>query len=1095
MLEIVTASAGAGKTYTLASRFLTHLADARSEQGNTACCPRAEQQPYAWNEILAITFTNKAAAEMQQRVLRTLKQRALGQDTGSLGSEISREEAGRWVRVILRRMGSLNIRTIDSLLHQVLRLGALQLALPPDVELEFDLENIFAPLYAECIAAAEQGEEPQQELLDQALDADFRLHGCSKFLPSASFRENVAEVFKFLLSMSPDDPAARLLDDPELLQEALLREYDAFLHAARGMHAAVEADRLQATSNFLKFLDKCLNCGLYDEPPSSAYAGKPGLTDCVKAASRSAVSPQAEAAYSLLKERFRRFATLAGPLKRAQSMAHLARLCQHLLQGLPELLRARSLAPAARLPHLARVLLADEVCCNEALCRMGAQLAHLLIDEFQDTSRLQWAALKPLAEEVLSRGGVLFYVGDVKQAIYRWRGGEASLFADVPGQPGIREHAEDAAPTPLPHNWRSSIDVVETNNAFFSQLGDPTTAREVAEVMLDKEAPEAAQAALAELLTTVYGDARQQVAPVNIDKRGFVHLEPVFGQDKADLMQRARLRLESLLLEELGLGGPAPAVRPRDVAILVRTNKESAEAARWCLECGLSVITENSLLLREHPLVQQMTALLAFLDYPRDDLAFWDAASGEHLLLGACGLESEELHSWLAGLERGPLYRRFRQDYPGIWREYFEPLFQQAGFMSAYDVLCDITARFRLLERHPTEELYIRRLLETAHAAEEQGALSLAAFLELWKQKGDEQKVPLPENLDAVRVLTIHKSKGLEFPIVIMPFHHGDDGPEGGLAAWEPADLPGPVLAQLQRNLGDTYYAEAVPRLLEQLNLLYVGWTRAERGLYALLTCTKTYLGRSPLLRALQVLLPEFNLSLTPDGNEDGDADPSAQPPGEACIIGVPVSELGLAPGQAPAEPAPPRPAPLPLEEAGHMPMDWLPRLNIYRSELDEANFEARKRGTLAHRCLEYLQAAGAPAEDVRHALRAGLRGHGDPHDPAAFATDSPLLEEELAAMLAWVRSHPELEPLLQQGRGEQEILTPDGDVKRVDFLAWDAAGPVAVEYKTGGPSPDHEPQLRRYLELLAAMPRAAGAAPRGLLVYLDEQRIQPVEG
>lgn len=1094
MLEILKASAGSGKTYALAGHFLRLLAKANQERQASPCSDEPDSAAFAWSDILAITFTNKAAAEMQQRVLAALKKRALDIPTDGLARDIPPREAARWIERILRRLDRLNIRTIDSLLHQIQRLGALQLGLPPDVELEFRVENIFAPLYADFVAAADQGEEPQRELLDKALEAMFRLQKCSRFLPAPSFEQALLQTFSFLLSLPPEE---KICEDSESLHALLQREHGRFLHAARDMDAVLRADALSPSKYFSAYLDKCLATGLYDDAPDSKMASKSALSQCLLKKSHASITPESEAAFDTLQLFHHRFASLAPPLRNAQSLAHFARLCNQLLHAMPSLLRARSMTPAAQLPHQARLLLADAMCCNETLCRMGNRLAHLLVDEFQDTSRLQWSALEPLTLEALSRGGTLFYVGDVKQAIYRWRGGDATLFDEVPHRPELASLLPAPAQAEnLPCNWRSCEDVVDWNNRFFSRLGDPDLAHDVAEAMLDKEAPESAARALAEILGGVYRDADQQVAERNRGKRGFVRLEPVQGGNKEELLEAVHLRLRCFLLEELRLG-PNQAGRPlsgqKDVAILVRDNQQAGTVARWCMEWGVNVVTENSLLLGEHPLVQQVLALLAFLDYPDDDLVFWDAVSGEQLLLGVCDLEARELHAWLATPGNGPLHARFQKSFPDIWRRYLAPLHQQAGFMGAYDVLCDITARFQLLERHPGDEIFIRRLLETAHLAESQGALSLAAFLEFWKTSGDEHKAPSSESIDAVRVLTIHKSKGLEFPIVILPFHHADKLSGTELTTWPLDGLKHPVLARLQRGLGQTYYDQALPQLLEQLNLLYVGWTRAELGLYCLLTSSKQYFGSSPLLRGLDVLLREFGLSVAPPPKQDADQEEDEDSASlESLHLGVGLEELGLAPPECP-EQCPPRP-PLPLGEAGDVPMDWLPRLNIHRSELDEKNFEVRKRGTLTHRCLEFLKVTDSPQADVHRALRAGLRGHGDPHDPAAFAAENPLLETELREMLTWVRSHPELQELLRSGRGEQELLTPEGRVRRVDLLAWDASGPVAVEYKTGRETAEHQAQLRRYLELLAGLARTSNSAPRGLLVYLDEKRVLRLE-
>lgn len=1095
MLRIVKASAGAGKTYTLTKEFLQRLSVARQEESLAPCLDGSEKQYgaslYAWTEILAVTFTNKAAAEMQQRVLRVLKERALGAAPGDVAPELDAATAARWLDILMRRLGNLNIRTIDSLLHHILRLGALELGLSPDVELELQPAELFNPLYARLVNAAAQEEDDEASLLlENAIDAWLNLEGCKRFLPATSFNGLVLQVFTLLL-----DSPAPYLAEKEPLHDTLVHEFAALQNACDAFRGQVANSDLKFSANFIKFLAKLDGLQLYgpaSKLPDSVYASKPSLDDCLNKPSKGLASEALMTGYETFKAAWERYNTLSRPLRTAQLLAPLVALCNRLLLDMRPMMLGRGRVPMGMLPRLVSHLLRDAACINEALCRLGNRLSHLLLDEFQDTSRVQWAAIQPLVEEALSHGGSLFYVGDVKQAIYGWRGGDASLFEEIPRIKSIAEVlAAPPVSAPLPNNWRSSEDVVKFINRFFSQLEDPVLARDVAEAMLGDKAPEYAQEELAKLIGTVYSEAHQEVAPSKKGLRGFVHLEDIRGDDKDTLIAGVKERLRQILLEELGLKNEAPRVRQRDVAVLVRTNSQAGEVASWLLDWGVYVVTENSLMLDAHPLIRQIIAFLEFLDYPGNDLAFWEAISGPELFLDACGLEPPRLQEWLAGRDKRPLHLQFREAFPEIWQRFCAPLVNQAGFMSAYDILCDVVSRFSLLERHTEDTLFIRRLLETAHVAESQGALSLAAFLDLWNESGDEQKVPLPENLDAVRVLTIHKAKGLEFPFVIVPFHHADSPPGTDIIPWDDPELLNSlnlssssgtgdqgtaILTRLYEELGSAYYARALPQLLEQINLLYVSWTRAVRGLYCLITGTSTFEGKSPALRALRILLQEFGL------HNDGDV----------ASLGQPLAKLDLPQKNLAAQqPAPP---PVTLEPVGERPMQWLPELKIFRSELKEERFAERLRGTLTHRCLEFLRTLTTPEQDVEAALRAGIRGFTDPHDPAVFAEENPELEADIRQALAWVRENETLAPLLTTAQSEQELLDTEGKIFRVDSLAHHGGGWVALEYKTGAKRPEHVTQLRGYLHLLAALPGAAAApAPRGVLVYLDQHCTEEV--
>ncbi len=1077
MLEILDAAAGAGKTYNLAKRFLELLAKAHGESPTPPCL--AAKDPgaaYAFDDILAITFTNKAAAEMQERVLLSLKERALAPpDAPADGpaASISPERARQWLDLLIRRMNRLNIRTIDSLLHRVLRLGALELGLPPNVELEFDPGELFDPLFATLESQAMQEDAdnaPMHALLEKAVDTLLRVRGCKRFLPAPIFDQALREVFAFLLVT----PMALQTDD-EQVRQLLIRLHAELQAATEAMLEAMDMDTLDPVAHFSNYLGRLQDCGLYDLPYKSAYASKECLAACLKKACHGRISPQSEAVYASLRQAHAHKAGLTPILRKAISLTQMAAICAPLFQNLEVLQRVRGVTPMARLPLMTHRLLADQACVSEALCRMGNALRHLLLDEFQDTSREQWHSLEPLACEVLSKRGSLFYVGDVKQAIYGWRGGDARLFNEIQDSPALAPLLEgppkrDALPT----NWRSAPTIVEFNNEFFGRLAEPDISRHVAEALLpaNLDAEEGAVVdALAANIRDAYKNVAQEVAPKNKGRKGLVRLLDIRADNKDELLEKVKERLHDLLDELL------QRARPGEIALLVRKNDQAELAAQWLMEWGHAVITENSLLLEQHPLVRQLVALGSFLDYPLDDVAFHACVSSREFFLDACGLPFEELNDWLAQRRKGPLYLQFRQRFPAVWAQWLEPLFLRGGFMSAYDVFADAIQRFDLRHRFPNDVIYCNRLLETAHAAESEGAHSLAAFLELWRQSGDQLKVPLPENIDAIRVITIHKAKGLQFPVVVVPFHHSGKPPGEDLVAWWP---PGshpeqelPVLAPLSRGLGQVYWEHALPDLQEQLNLLYVAWTRAERELHCCITSARYYETNSPALRALRVLLGPYDLDGDGDSWEKGEVESQATPPPAA---------------------KPPEPLPSAWREPGAEPMDWLPRLKIYRSELHKEAFAQRRRGTLYHRCLEHLRVRDSLEADVERALRAGLRGLSDPHDPAAFAKEQEQLKEELRPVLAWVRGHEQLRTCLAAGATEQEVLTPHGAIRRMDLLAEVDGRLMAVEYKTGGENPEHLTQLRDYLQLLAALPAAAATPPLGLLVYLDQRRIQHVE-
>lgn len=331
-------------------------------------------------------------------------------------------------------------------------------------------------------------------------------------------------------------------------------------------------------------------------------------------------------------------------LRRAQTVMPFVELARELSGQVPDFLKREGAVPAAFVPRLARQVLSGDYGVPEAFCRLGTSLTHILVDEFQDTSREQWEAIHPLVLEALSRGGSLTWVGDVKQAIYGWRGGDATLFDEVRSDAELCAVAPEPRVDILPTNWRSCRAIVETNNTLFRQLSETATAKAVLSAMLPKDTPSALLATIleegAQLLKEGFAGSEQKVAPDKAE--GFLRLQRVYGDKSEDLDEEVRERL-------LGCVQEVVSRRPwGDVTVLVRSNGKAAQVAGWLMEEGIPVVTDNSFLLAEHPLVEQLTALLTFLDSPRNDLAFWTFLSGRQMLLPLIPLSEQALEDWAA---------------------------------------------------------------------------------------------------------------------------------------------------------------------------------------------------------------------------------------------------------------------------------------------------------------------------------------------------------------------------------------------------------------------------------------------------------------
>lgn len=1089
-LRQIKASAGSGKTYALTGDFLRLLAGAADEPRSG--CRVARPGAHAWPEILAVTFTNRAATEMRERVLSRLKDMALGVIPPEKGWDAA--GADRAVDGLLRDFGSLNIRTIDSLLHLIVRLAALDLDLAPDFEPCFDDNELFAPLLDDL---AERAREGDPELTDAFAGAcrQILLYGDYRgFLAGDRVRARIAELASYLLRHQ-DNLLLERLAPPEHIAARLARLRADLRECARALRASLNEAGLEAHANLRKALDRCADPACPDNalPSDSKMLAKASLDDCLNKASKGKADAACERRYARLREAAAALEGEGAVLRGALGLMPFTRLARRLLDELGDFQRKTGKVPASRVPVLAGRALSGEYGVNEAFCRMGSRLTHILVDEFQDTSVDQWLALKPLVVEALAREGSLTIVGDVKQAIYGWRGGEAALFDLVPEDAALRRLAPAPEILSLDRNWRSREEVVAWNNAVFSQLGDKGRAREILSLMLPADTDAALLDDAAAMLAAAFADAEQQAAP---GKSGGV------------------VRLRALPTAPAGEDGVAALLPERvaelgeryawsDICVLTRTNPQSSLAASLLLERGIPVVTQGSLLLAEQPLIIQLVALLAFLNAPEDDNAFWTVLAGADLLpdpaalaspaadsVAPAALDAATLNDWAArrtGRGRRSLARAFRADFPRHWDLLFAPLHDAAGLLTPYDTVCEVFRRWRVPARHPEADGFLRRFLEVLHTAEQRGLSDLAGFLDYWKTHGGEEKAPLPETMNAVTIMTIHKAKGLQFEAVIAPWH---DFPIKAGDEPAPCEADGlAALAPLCSAMGEPYSQALADTAREALHLLYVAWTRAVSELHCFLPAE----GKGRMAVALTSLLaPLLNDA---ERTEDGDwmfgAVPEASPvparePEAPAASHV---EEDAYPGTD-AEAAAGEEFP---ENDEWRPMAWLPRLKIFRTPLqdwlddDSRSRAAKRRGTLMHHCLERLRITGRTAASARadaaQAVQHGLRTFPLPvPDPEATARD-------LTEALAWYAALPETARRMAFGTPEHTLLDAEGNAHRVDLLVDDGEELVAVEYKTGTsgdlPAPDHAAQLRGYLDLLRV---ASGRTARGELVYLDRR-------
>jgi ATP-dependent helicase/nuclease subunit A len=836
---VVQASAGAGKTYSLGLRFLQLLALARTPS------------PAALRRVMALTFTVAAAQEMKSRIISFLKDIALRTEHGQIlhaQSGLDPDAAKAWLDCILVHFQKFQVKTIDSLHFQMVQALGRRMNLWPDLETSFD-QSRWAKLMLDSLLARTDWDDAPSSSRPAAADS------------LRSLWEGIFEVYLHLEERAGvrflnwlENQAVHVFSGLDQLLEPLRTTSIAALRARQKTFEdfcrefCLALENLDLDHQVSRFKPALLFADPLQSIDSAFFAKQQPEELFKKSAHAHPELPLAWKKYQGLCQ-----ARNAFLLERARLRVDpLARLQQLLMLETERLGRSQGLLLGGWWTRLIRQHLASGDLLLEAEMVLNAGWRHLLIDEFQDTSREQWEVLRELTLEALAQGGSLFCVGDVKQAIYGWRGGDWQLFFEplTPQTfPNVEAHARLQAA--LPFNRRSCPEIVEFNNACFASLGDPDRASRMAATMISGKGKEHARALLTDAIARLYAQGWQKPWVDSVGAVLAVTLRTESSEEYRELAMHALLG-EITTLRRAGepLG---------NTAVLVRTNAEAGICAKALLGNGIPTVTEHSLLISGHPLVRGLLALLAWLDNPVDDAALYALCASPLLsraTIDAAALVRAQRNGPNMGNTAPALYHVLREEAPRMWSQHLQPFWEHAGFASAYEVILAAIRHFDLREMPLGQWAWVEKLLEACWSAEAEGAGSIAGFLEYWREKGRTCVVGLPEGLDAVRVLTMHKAKGLEFPRVILPLL--DYGPKNRSTYQLLHTASGEAFLASTGNPRSAEVAAAADRELaknmaEELNLLYVALTRARCRMHLFLADVANSRGSraSDWLRAL----------------------------------------------------------------------------------------------------------------------------------------------------------------------------------------------------------------------------------------------------
>ncbi len=814
--SIYDASAGSGKTYTLVREYLKILLTSNRDD--------------AYRNILAITFTNKAVHEMKSRVVTTLsafaqddipeKFRSMLEDIScqtGIDESVLRQKAKKIIRHLIHNYAAFDISTIDKFTHKVIRTFAHDLNLPMTFEVSLDTENLLTEAIDALIAQAGEDRTLTKLLVDftmektdddKSWDISRELFETGKLVLNENnrteiqhFRDKSIDDFNAVKERIREECRKMELESVMLANEALdmIRkngiEFNSFYSSYVPKHfEKVSNGIIERKVSLYKYLDEieCKRC------PAKTPQGQKDLVDQI-----------ADELWDKLKKInaiAEKYMFYNAFLKNITPLS----LLNTVGQELKKIQEDQNILSIAEFNKLINEQIRDQP-APFIYERLGEKYRHFFIDEFQDTSELQWQNLIPLIDNATSsenagEKGTLMIVGDPKQSIYRWRGGKAEQFIDL-----TKEHNPFNNPDKqlfsLDTNYRSFSQVIEFNNEFFKMLS-----AEFAHVDY----------------TNLY--ANKSFQKCNAKNGGYVNISflPEVSDDDTDKTDLYIERVVAIIAESISKGFDY-----RDIAILTRKRSQGICVASALTELKIPIISSETLLIGNASEVRFIINLLSFINKPRNK----EAKAGFLQYLATAAQDSLPIHDFIAEGMSHELESDFER-----WLQNFGYGISFRGIRkkSLYEAVELIISKFLGKGR---DNAYVQFFLDIVLERDVRGSSGIADFLDFWGRTAEKFSIPSPENSDAVKILTIHKSKGLEFPIVIFPFAEEEFGRKPKDKLWVRAEedvfgIPkvlvdnNNLVEHFGEDAADLFNSKKQEALLDNINVLYVALTRAEEQLY-----------------------------------------------------------------------------------------------------------------------------------------------------------------------------------------------------------------------------------------------------------------------
>ncbi len=1028
---IYNASAGSGKTFTLVKEYLKILFKSNN--------------PEQFKRILAITFTNKAVAEMKDRIIETLKQfsdKAILDKPNSMFSAISEElqiesnvlhaKSEKLLNTILHNYAAFDISTIDGFTHRLIRTFAYDLKLPLNFEVELDQEALLNEAVDSLISKAGTDESLTKILVDFAIekadddkswDVSFDFNKIAKLLVN----ENDIPYINTLKNKSLDDfkvLKTQLKKDTALLEVSIIENSKRVLTLIEeaglehndfsGSYLPKHFENLTNTKFDINF-----EAGWQQDIESKTLYPKRVSNEI--AAIIEQIQPQLVSAYYETRKAVFHYKFLKAFYKNVTPLS--------VLNAINNELKTLKEDQNKMLISEFNSIISNEIKNQPTPFiyeRIGEKFKHYFIDEFQDTSVLQWENLIPLINNALSaENGSTMLVGDAKQAIYRWRGGKAEQFIGLFNKENpfqIKKQVEN-----LPTNYRSFKEIIEFNNAFFKFLSSL--------VFNNKE------------YQNLYENAHQNSF---LKETGYVELSflAIEKEDDRDVVFSENVLKTIQNCIENGY-------RLEDVCVLVRKKKEGVAIANYLSQHHIPIISSETLLLSNSAEVLFVNNLMALLIQPKNNEI---KVSILNYLTSLFQIENK--HDYFSNHINSNLSQLFKSF------EAYHVYIDNSNLLQLplFDLAETIIRSFNLVK---TSNAYVQFYLDVVLDFSQKKGSDISGFLDYFDKKKDSLSVVSPKGQNAVQIMTIHKSKGLEFPVVIFPYADLDIYRELEPKEWFPINKEtyngfSHTLLNFNKdfeNFGESgleiFNNHKSEQELDNINLLYVTLTRAVEQLYIIsthetpskgeITCKKysglfiNYLQHIGVWNDVQTNY-SFGLSEKTSQNKTSSKENIIQQ--EFISTSKETHNINI------------------ITKSGFL---W-----------DTSQKEAIEKGNLLHNIMSKIKTK----DDIDFVMN-------------DFINDSIInlqQAEPLKKIVIELINHPKLETFYNTTDtvyNERDIITKEGSILRPDRVVVNIKNEaVIIDYKTGAEDKKHAQQLQLYQDILQDMKITV---KKKILVYMND--------